>query len=998
MRKFITNISLLLPGGPAMRGLVNLAAVTAFLGILIFSTLSGNAIEHKYIEDFTTTQYKDVMNTTAWWDTVAGELKLFPFLPTLAGTCDTPGQARGVTVSGDHAFVADFGFGLQVIDISDPTNPTLSGTCDTPGEAWGVTVSGDHAFVADYYSGLQVIDISDPTDPTLVGTCNTPSYALGVTVSGDHAFVADYASGLQVIDISDPTNPTLVGTCDTPEQAWGVTVSGDHAFIADYDFGLQVIDISDPTNPTLLGTCDTPSFAGSVAISGDQAFVADFYSGLQVIDISAPTNPTLVGTCDTPGLAWGLTVSGDHAFVADHGSGLQVIDISDPTNPTLAGTCDTPDEAWSVAISGDYAFVAARTSGLQVIDISDPTNPTIAGSCGTLGSAYGVTVSGDHAFVADGSGLQVIDISDPTNPTIAGSCDTPGTARRVTISGDYAFVADYASGLQVIDISDPMNPTIAGSCDTPGSARGVAVSGDHAFIADYDFGLQVIDISDPTNPTIVGTSNAPYVAMDIAVSGNHAFVANHNSGLQVIDISDPANPALVGNCDTPGVAWDVTVSGNHAFVADYTSGLQVIQVFQSEVDPFNNVGWSLAVDASSDTILSARLTTIQTDSVAWELSANGGVNWQGIAPDGSWSQAAVPGTDLLWRSTHAWAVPSVNPSVIQVEIDWLYAGAVLDSIIDIPNDQGRQVSIHWTRSGLDFVGFSPQVTEYAVYRRIDLLLAPLVEDGKEDNREGAMAWPPGEWHFVMTVPARAEDSYATVVPTLADSTISEGMYYTTFFVSALTATPGIYWDSDPDSGYSVDNLNPIVPQGFAVAYNSEGGTDLAWEECPDSDFQYIRVYRGESEDFTPDTGSLVHMTTGTTWRDEVAEGYRYYYKITSVDFSGNESPAALPASITGNDVPSVPGTFALYQNIPNPFNPTTTIRFDLPGTSHVKLCVYNVKGELVTTIVDRQMSEGRKKFTWTARDDVGVTVSSGIYFYRLVAGDFVQTKKMVLLR
>ena len=144
---------------------------------------TSNAVINIYVEDFTTTQYKDPVNTTAWWDTLTGELKLFPFVPTLLGNYDTPGIAYGVVVSGDHAFVADGGSGLQVIDISDPTNSTLAGNYDTPGTAFGVAVSGDHAFVADFTFGLLVIDISDPTNPMLVGTYNTPGRARGVAVS-----------------------------------------------------------------------------------------------------------------------------------------------------------------------------------------------------------------------------------------------------------------------------------------------------------------------------------------------------------------------------------------------------------------------------------------------------------------------------------------------------------------------------------------------------------------------------------------------------------------------------------------------------------------------------------------------------------------------------------------------------------------------------------------------------------------------------------------------
>ncbi|MBU8920244.1 MAG: T9SS type A sorting domain-containing protein [Bacteroidales bacterium] len=111
----------------------------------------------------------------------------------------------------------------------------------------------------------------------------------------------------------------------------------------------------------------------------------------------------------------------------------------------------------------------------------------------------------------------------------------------------------------------------------------------------------------------------------------------------------------------------------------------------------------------------------------------------------------------------------------------------------------------------------------------------------------------------------------------------------------------------------------------------------------------------------------------------------------------NDALAVITAA-EAEDADEGPGRFMLYQNVPNPFNPSTTIRFDLPGATYVRLCVYNVKGELVSTIVDRQMTEGRKEINWTATGSGGQPVSSGIYFYRLVAGDFTQTRKIVLLR
>jgi photosystem II stability/assembly factor-like uncharacterized protein len=157
------------------------------------------------------------------------------------------------------------------------------------------------------------------------------------------------------------------------------------------------------------------------------------------------------------------------------------------------------------------------------------------------------------------------------------------------------------------------------------------------------------------------------------------------------------------------------------------------------------------------------------------------------------------------------------------------------------------------------------------------------------------------------------------------------------------------------------------------------------------------------------TISQVHMRSLTLSGDDLIATTSEGLITSSVDgtsWSWVGSINQLTVEALGNDTPSTtsigpdgpPPITVLHQNYPNPFNPTTTIRFDLPRAEHVRLCVYNVKGELVTTIVDQHMTEGRKEVVWTATGYHGTAVASGIYFYRLVAGDFVQTRKMVLLR
>lgn len=86
-------------------------------------------------------------------------------------------------------------------------------------------------------------------------------------------------------------------------------------------------------------------------------------------------------------------------------------------------------------------------------------------------------------------------------------------------------------------------------------------------------------------------------------------------------------------------------------------------------------------------------------------------------------------------------------------------------------------------------------------------------------------------------------------------------------------------------------------------------------------------------------------------------------------------------------------SFALYQNYPNPFNPVTTIRYQLPQASHLNLRIYNVLGQVIATLVDGVEQAGYKSVEWNAGN-----VPSGVFFYRLQAGNYIQTKKLILLK
>jgi hypothetical protein len=93
-----------------------------------------------------------------------------------------------------------------------------------------------------------------------------------------------------------------------------------------------------------------------------------------------------------------------------------------------------------------------------------------------------------------------------------------------------------------------------------------------------------------------------------------------------------------------------------------------------------------------------------------------------------------------------------------------------------------------------------------------------------------------------------------------------------------------------------------------------------------------------------------------------------------------------------------PSEFSLSQNYPNPFNPTTNFHFTLAKSAYVRIDIFNIVGQKVRTLVDDDMKAGVYLADWDGKDDNGSFVSSGIYFYRMQAGDFSDMKKMLLVK
>ena len=221
-------------------------------------------------------------------------------------------------------------------------------------------------------------------------------------------------------------------------------------------------------------------------------------------------------------------------------------------------------------------------------------------------------------------------------------------------------------------------------------------------------------------------------------------------------------------------------------------------------------------------------------------------------------------------------------------------------------------------------------------------------------------------------------------------------YYSTFRVTAHTEDVDFYHDSEPVTGYSIDNLHPTVPQGLMAVQNGSS-VILQWLSAVDEDFHYHNIYRNDLDSSDP---AMVFTTSDSFYVDlEMASG-SWEYWITSVDSAGNESDASEAVSVllANEEEAAIPTVYALEQNYPNPFNPTTQIRYSLPEESYVNINIYDLMGRKIKSLINTHQDPGYRLIQWDATSDLGQPVSAGMYIYMIQAGEFRQTRKMVLLK
>ncbi len=307
------------------------------------------------------------------------------------GTFEKPGEANGIIVEGDLAYITDDDGGLRVLDISNPENPHFVGSFDTPNYTQDVCIDGNTAFLADWEGDLLILDISDPASITQIGHCSTRGTARSVTVQGTHAYLgtADL-EGISIVDISDPANPMEVATVSYYFAPRCIVAAGNYIYFVVPHWGLRIFDVQDPANPVLVSEHNAPYYGEDLVLNDGILFLADRHYGYYIFDVTDPYYPEEIyhHSYSTDNLAF------QDGFLCNtrEDIGMRIIDVQNPTSPILRGYYPTPGITLGVAIQGDYIYTAESWmvnvySGRLALPVAESETRFVPGEF-TLSPAY----------------------------------------------------------------------------------------------------------------------------------------------------------------------------------------------------------------------------------------------------------------------------------------------------------------------------------------------------------------------------------------------------------------------------------------------------------------------------------------------------------------------------------------------------------------------------------------------------------------------------------
>jgi len=676
---------------------------------------------------------------------------------------------------------------------------------------------------------------------------------------------------------------------------------------------------------------------------------------LLIYDVSDNSSPKLLSKCSFTDIVNGIKVIDNYIYISAYSAGLNIIDTSDKNNPKIIGNYLT--NSYGVEVVNNKAYLFGIV--LQIIDVSNPFNPVKIGEYSPESVIYSTKSAvgyGDYVYVTDHSGLQIIDFSNVANPQKVGEflIDSLSTCIPI-IKNDIVYLAinysEAKGGLSILDISNPQSPVELSRIlvsNYPTITYSTSYYNETIFFGGVDVytfagKFKAFNISNPQYPYEVSS-------LDLAVSDQFStnglcYTVSSDSAVNIVDISDVSNLRIIGSINTYSKTRSVinsVVKNDLSVVALDFDGIEFLDI--SDIESPYSIG---------NMVFNSRTNTLKIKDKYLYTNVNDTLKIINIEnPKQPIINSSIPIGSVIYE--------------IEIENENLFICSASNiTIFDISNPIEPQEIGQY--SGFRFLKL--EIQDSFAY-----ILHEIYGGGFTDHQVSIIdisdLTNPTYYDRIYLESYSSDcsqikinasklficgDLYRVVIFDISDpSNIPNGTYLTV--------------PRSRDVGFGDDYLYVATEKGI-IALDSKNYTQKGFFNLPT--YEYVNSLEIEND--------LIFAS----W------GKRGYYILNNDLISGIFKNETKEINIQG---------FSLSQNHPNPFNPTTKIKYSIPNVGNenfrsVQLKVYDLLGKEVATLVNKEQSAGSYEVEFDANE-----LTSGIYFYRLQSDSFIETKKMILLR
>ncbi|MBI1806046.1 MAG: T9SS type A sorting domain-containing protein [Ignavibacteria bacterium] len=676
--------------------------------------------------------------------------------------------------------------------------------------------------------------------------------------------------------------------------------------------------------------------------------------------------------------AWGaakaVAISGKYALMGQ-GLNYTVFDISNPSCPSIV--YDTTVEARIVDIKiKDSLLIILSAGDLEIYRASQLFPLVQIGRSEIIPGLSRMSISDSLIFViSESAGLLAFNISDPTRPTLRAQYGALEFVTGIASKGHFVYYATGVIGYNPIYIleyrPDSASFLYYGKLEARG--LGTFVFDSLLYVDSYDF--RVYSISNPACPQVVDSLNLHTPVWQMAKRGDRLYASTQDSAILVFDATEPAHPRLLTRSQ-------MRVGANQMALQD--------TVITSAI----GTGMLVTAVPTPDSILDRSF--FRTYNFPKAIALRGRIGYVASADAGLWS---VDFSDPAHPRPIA-NLPAFGPcNDIAFQGDLAVCLGPSDGLgIAQISDTGRMSVVSTIRTGIGF-SFAVQESLVAIGMRDSVVIYSIADPAHPRRLAMWTSHNDGDHSVVL----RGKHLYVTEV-----STFYGGGGFIVLDISD-PATP--------------QEIGRVLPYALAVLVED---TIAYVATC--SGLAVVSI----SDPSTPSVIGSTNTTGGRSYVHLAKRGkyvFMTYDNIHAVDVADLTHPVEIPinpklslidpngltisgdtlyvcdllggvwvikssliTAVETNDY-AAPSSFQLLQNYPNPFNPTTHFDYALPLDTHVSLKIFNILGQEVATMVNAFQSAGYQSVEFDASN-----LPSGIYFYRLQAGKFVDVKKMVLIK